>query len=279
MKKKLTTSMIGILLLSQASVSTADTYQFETGYSYGEIEADFNRNNIFVTREPIEAEVNSAFITAYLKKVDVSKGPLAEAAFLNKSSSLSLNFSNIEREIANTSSEIDALGVSGRFVSSNDLIFDASYSKNDRSNSFGNEDDDNDYSVGFGAYLHDSASIVFEYAKEELDSVEEYSLNTYTLTQLSYGHIAYNVNLAYIDTDDDESGYDIEGELTYYITPKIGFGLNAGYDASPSSDEQTYGVLLSYFPINNISLSARYQEDNSNYREVELWALGLQIRL
>ena len=111
MKKLLLGTAIAALAVSP--VAFAQDYQFEVGAGY------VNGDNGFVDYDGFGLNVR-----AHLDIVDTSKGPLNEAAFLDKSSFADLTWATAEADVSGAES-VDTIGLSGRFVTQGNVIIEA----------------------------------------------------------------------------------------------------------------------------------------------------------
>ena len=142
MKKLLLASAIALAATGQAYAD----YQFEVGavYTDGEV-GSVDYDGFGVAGE------------FHFDKVDTSKGPLAEASFLDKSSFVNFAFLSIEPDLAGAD-DVDTTNIGGRFVTASNLIIEADWSTVDAGNS-----DTDTIRVGVGTYLNDNTDVVVSY--------------------------------------------------------------------------------------------------------------------
>ncbi|MFQ3200632.1 MAG: hypothetical protein ACI9SK_001359 [Zhongshania sp.] len=252
MKKLLLASAIALAAAGQAYAD----YQFEVGgvYTDGEI-ANTNFDGLGVVGE------------FHFDKVDTSKGPLAEANFLDKSSFVNFAFLSLEPDLPNAN-DIDATNVGGRFVTTTNIIIEADFSTLDA----GNNDTDT-IRLGVGTYLNDNSDVVVSYSSEEDDNnndVDYLNLDFHGVNPLNQGaSVAYDVNLGYIDTDTD-SGYQIAVGGTYYFNSMFGLGLNAGIADVGDISSDEVSVEASFFPTEQVSLFVMISDGSQETNNVDI---------
>lgn len=241
MKKIVLASAIALAATGQAYAD----YQFEVGgvYTDGEI-SSVDYDGLGVAGE------------FHFDKVDTSKGPLAEASFLDKSSFVNFSFISIEPDVANAD-DVDTTNIGGRFVTANNIIIEADWATVDAGN-----DDDDTIRVGVGTYLNDNTDVVVSYSTD--DDTDVLDATFHGLNSLSQGaSVGYDVTVAYIDTDDD-SGYQIGVGGTYYFNNMFGLGLNAEVlDVGDYSSDQI-GVSANFFPNEQVELFAMIFDDGGD---------------
>ncbi|MDF1690727.1 MAG: putative porin [Zhongshania sp.] len=263
MKKTLLASAIAILATSHAYAD----YQFELGAVYTQGEAANTDYDGF----GIAGEF-------HFDKVDTSKGPLAEASFLDKSSFVNFNFLSIEPDFANAD-EIETTNIGGRFVTATKLIIEADWTTVDTGNS-----DADSIRVGVGTYLNDNTDVVVSYTTEDDDNADVDYLDVafHGVNPLNQGaSVAYDVAVGYIDTDND-SGYQIAVGGTYYFNTMFGIGVNAGITDVGDASSDTISIDASFFPNPQIELYASIFdssiEENNNDADADGILLGAAVR-
>lgn len=259
MKKILLASAIALAATGQAYAD----YQFEVGgvYTDGEI-ADISFDGFGVAGE------------FHFDKVDTSKGPLAEASFLDKSSFVNFAFLSVEPDAPNAN-DIDSTSVGGRFVTATNIIIEADFGTVDA----GNNDTDT-IRLGVGTYLSDNSDVVVSYSTEEDDNnndVDYLNVDFHGVNSLNQGaSVAYDVGLGYIDTNND-SGYQISVGGTYYFNNMFGLGLNAEIaDVGDTSSDQI-GVEASFFPTEQVVLYVMIFDGSIEANNVDIDSDGILI--
>ncbi len=300
------TALLSAVLLS----TTTHAYQFEAGVS--DIEGTTEFDNIGAGTD-IEYDSSSTafFGTFHFNDVDTSTGPWAEAAFLNKSSSISVVSSDYSNKRSDNddkySSDLKGLGVRGVFGSYFTLeafITEAKGKDNDNW-----KYDESVKSIGAGSYIGKRHQIMGRYTRTEstekavnslgVDEVEtDVSVNYKSVLNLgSRQHLSVIGSVAIFSVDDDEDtvGSEVEFGVVYYPIKNLGIAVASGARIADDDDigEVTTSTLtlgVSYFPIESIGLKVVYttgetEYDNDNpsitYLDSESTALelGIQFRI
>jgi hypothetical protein len=237
MKKIVLASAIALAAAGQAYAD----YQFELGgvYTSGEIGGtDYDGFG-----------VGGEF---HFDKVDTSKGPLAEASFLDKSSFISFNFLSVEPDVSGAD-DIETTSIGGRFVTASNLIIEADWSTVDT----GLADVDT-IRVGVGTYINDTTDVVVSYSTEDDDNadVDYLDVTLHGVNALNQGaSVGYDVAVGYVDTDDD-SGYQISVGGTYYFNNMFGLGLSSGITDVGDVSSDVISLDASFFPSEQVELYA-----------------------
>ena len=233
MKKTLLGAAIALL---SSSIVYAQDYQFEinAGYTNGDAsDVDYDGYGL-------NAQV-------HLDKVDTSKGPLNESAFLDKSSFVNLAWLTSKFDFSGAESS-DTVSIGGRFVTSSNIIIEADYS---------DLKDDSEYSVGAGAYISEKMDVVATY--ETADKAEEssFSVDLHALNPLKgESVVAFDLGLAYLDVADD-SAYQFSAGTDYYFNNALSVGAGATFVSSDDYDSSAIDVRVNYFvtPIASLDLT------------------------
>jgi hypothetical protein len=259
MKKLLLASTIALAATGQAYAD----YQFEVGGIYTDGEsAGISRDGFGVAGE------------FHFDKVDTSKGPLAEASFLDKSSFVNFAFLSVAPDLPNAN-DIDATNISGRFVTATNIIIEADFSTVDA----GNNNTDT-IRLGVGTYLNDNSDVVVSYSSKEDDNnndADYLNIDFHGVNPLNQGaSVAYDVGIGYINTDSD-SGYQLAVGGTYYFNNMFGLGLNAEIAdiGDTSSDEMS--VEASFFPSEQVTLSVMIFDASTETNNVDIDSDGILI--
>ena len=231
--------MKNVLLTSIAalgvSVSAYGDYQFEgnIGYNQGDV-------------EDLDFDGYSLSASVYFDVVDDSKGPLREAAFLDKASNVSLSFATSEFDDFGDSDDISA--ISTRIVIQEDWIVVGAYTDLDA---------DELFSIGAGAYLSDTSDVIVSYSRLADGDFDSLGVTFHSLTHLGAGSaISSDIGFSYIDSD--ENGYSAIGSVTYYPLSQLGFGANVVRTSLNDIDTTALSIFAEYFFNQNISGEISY---------------------
>ncbi len=242
--------LLSIILLGVPS-GFAHAYQFELNGSY-------------ISGDLYDIDYDSMILggTAYFSDVDTSHGPLAEASFLDHSSSASLVLIQSEDDTPNNEKTNDELLLS-RIVFADQFILELGYADIDYV-SF----TDSLLIAGAGMYITTNVDLVLSYATYDDLDTDYINLNLHGVVDLYEGaSLAWNAGITSIDfTDGDATITSVEA--TYYPTASVGIGIDYTLTSSDESDETTLSVLAHYFftPTLGISVfaSAEGQDAEGN---------------
>ena len=241
--------------------------------------------------------------TYYLKDVDSSKGPLAEAAFLNQASNVSLAYSYGETKEDGNRDVVHAYGAKAEAYIPTKFVpayASASYSHTTFDNKSGYSNDDGDrYSLEFGVLPIQNFLVAVGYTSV----ADQASLDVFNI--LSNGVAKAGLEAANIGDDQDavtartkyvgaidgtnmSIGLDagmVYGEktaynlgTTLYVTPKLGVGASyaeSSYDGSPDS---AWGANVSYFITPAIAVGASYVNANAEDSDLDTQTVGVNAK-
>lgn len=235
MKKTLLGAAIALL---SSSVVFAQDYQFEIGAQYD------NGDNGSTDFDGYGFDAK-----LHLKKVDTSKGPLNEAAFLDKSSFATLSWVTSKADFSGAKSE-DEIAIGGRFVTGSNIIIEADYTD------YSGYGDDTGYSVGVGSYIGAGMDVVASYDAFDKSKKSTFAVDLHGLSPLKgETAVAFDAGLSYIDVSVDD-GYGITAGADYYINNAVSIGAGFGYASIGDFDSSSFDVRADYFvtPIARLGL-------------------------
>jgi opacity protein-like surface antigen len=227
MKKTLLGAAIAVL---SSSVVYAQDYQFEVSGIYVNGDNGTNDYDGFGLNAKL-----------HLDKVDTSKGPLNEAAFLDKSSFADLTWVTAKADVSGADS-VDSINVGGRFVTEKNIIIEAEYT---------DVEDDSAIKVGVGTYLNNNMDVVASYESYDSDADggdnSTFSADLHGLHKLKgETSLAFDAGLAYIDND-GESAYGISGGADYYLNNAFSIGAGVALVTADDYDASTIDIRADYF--------------------------------
>ena len=260
-----------VLLATASSVVMAENY----------IEADFS----FIDKETFGVDANASIFNGkyYFNAIDNTKGPLAEAGFLTKSSEVSLKYGTASREY---SANDRTWGIAGRYVSDDGVIVGVNYIN------AGYNDIDTEYNQGYntetildsgylevGKYLTDYSSLTLSYSTNQNDDEgDQYRSNTIAVRYnhlfsmegdtsikltAKYGYTSFD---DYVEEYDDyveeyDGGhtniFDVNGDYYFNRQLSVGLGLST-YKTGNSETVIKYKLSSNYYINDNISVYASY---------------------
>lgn len=265
----LSTSVLSIEVYAQQS------YQTELIADYEKQEADTSTSKIL--------DAGAIF---FLEPVNTDNKPLAEAAYLDKSSAIGVLYLKRETKFENANVDTfdtDVVGVLINYVTAaNSFILGGFYSSIDYETNNNIVTGDGDlYGISLGKYLDDSTSIelsIIENDSDQKTASSQFSIkntlitfNYKTVEQLASGNFygfAANVELIKQDVNSvkaDNREISIAGD--YYFTLETSLGasltLNSGDDAG--DEGKTLAINASHFFNPHIALNielSRFSADN-----------------
>ena len=262
-----------------AQVGLAD-YQAELSYNYEESKTDQG-----VGQGDDEIDFHTYGGRVYFEQVDTSKGPYAEAAFLDKASSLFVD--RTERKdkpagMSQTETDITTYGA--------DIVLQGKWIVNVLAGDGEDPDDDSVDLLGIegGLYLDNSSTLTFSYLKEDVDfpdaNIDNYAVSYKRVGELAGGSY-YNVeaDLLYRDLGDAyviDDVTDLDLAADYYLDKHFSVGAVLGYADFDGDDEITYGVRTTFYFNDKAGINFSYKiEDNDVLAdESEVWSAGINIR-
>jgi hypothetical protein len=257
-KKTLIAAGLGLALSSAAQAE----YQFELG-------ANTHTGDIEVGTVDADRESFGLTGTYYLNSVNTDKGPLAEAAFLDRASSIQIDLSTGEIDGDGGKVDIDSYSVDSRLVSKETgWLVDLGY----RFDEIENNDEFDTFSIGAGKYVLENTAVVLSYAKSDADlgdDADTYGLGVEHLWHLAQGAIKLDASIARIDAEnsDDVDVWGLGG--TYYVTPKLGFGANYSLADSDETELENWSLFAKWFVTEQIELSLAYTEQEDDEFDFE----------
>ncbi len=268
-----------------AGVALAISAGAQADYQW-EVDAAIGRTNIDVDFE--DGDVDKYFIggSYFLDSVDTSKGPLAEAAFLDHASDVSLSYVYTDADDIIEDLDGDEYKIDGHYVTdSAGWIFEGSYQRNEP-----NDAEIDTYSLGFGKYLTDATTLVVTYASADVDDggdTDGYQASVEHLWNWSGGGFKLEGNVGFINVDDndDTNVYNVAG--TWYITNNVGLRFGTGYTETFNQEFLSTSAGVEWFINEAIALSANleYAESDDDLfdgedseAEITSFAIGARVR-
>lgn len=248
MKKILLSAAIAVL---SSSVVYAQDYQFEVGAGY--VNGDNGTNDF---------DAYGLNAQLHLDKVDTSKGPLAEAAFLDKSSFLDLSWVTSEDDVSGADSE-DTFGIGGRFVTGKNIIIEANYT---------DFEDDSAIKVGVGTYINNNMDVVVSYQDYDKADLSTLAVDMHGLHKLQgQTALAFDLGLSYLDVA-DEDAYRFSAGADYYLNNAFSIGAGVAFLTADNYDASTVDIRADYFvtPIARIGVSYESEGEDADGDAVQL---------
>ncbi len=272
---------LGLATALLLAMTGAQAYQAEVQGTVGYYDAELNDGNYNVGAQG----------TYYFKDIDTSKGPLAEAAFLNQASSISAgyNFGQLTADInsitvggntAAVNEEFDveqhSYGVKGETYIPTSVVpvyASASYnhSKTDVKNDFTallQDDDSGDrYALELGALVAPNFLVAVGYTSVAATE----SLDTFNI--LNNGLMSATMEARSIDEDQDAIT-----ARTKYVGPIDGTNMSIGFEAGLVYGENTlYNLKSDLYLTPKFSVGASYAEGSYTSSTIPTSATGVNV--
>jgi hypothetical protein len=280
------------LLTTASFATTAETYNLEGDIS-------------FISRDYFGQDLDASLldVTYYFNPIDNTKGPLAEAAFLNQSSEISAQYGLASQEFLENET---TLGVAGKYISDSGIIVGFSYitksfdeaASEDLNSGNGSENLLDSGALEVGAYLTDVSTLTVSYSgnlNRETDQNGRDDRFSNTLS-VKYNHlflldgdqsIKLNARYGYTaysrseDSDDDTGILDVSGDYYFSRQLSVGFGITT-YDRDDADNVFKYEIASNYFITDDFSVYGSYSQTNfdfaTNDDDISTFKIGLQAR-
>ena len=271
---------LGLATALLLAMTGAQAYQAEVQGTVGYYDAELNDGNYNVGAQG----------TYYFKDIDTSKGPLAEAAFLNQASSISAgyNFGQLTSDINSSVTvggttvaineefnvEQHSYGVKGETYIPTSVVpvyASASYnhSETDAKNDFTallQDDDSGDrYALELGALVAPNFLVAVGYTS----ATEKDSLDTFNI--LNNGLMSASMEARSIEKDNDAIT-----ARTKYVGPIDGTNMSIGFEAGLVSGEKTmYQLKSDLYVTPKLGLGLSYTDGSYKSYTVPTSAVGV----
>lgn len=227
-------------------------FRWELGASY--LTGDIDDNEL-------DADIDVAGVNGswYFSSVDTSKGPLSEAAFLDRASSIDINANDGEIDFDIDDIDVTSYGVGTRYVLNKESgwLIDASYEYSEV-----DDFETDSFTIGGGKYILEETllTIAYTYSDPDLgDEVDTFSARLEHHMEMPVGSLKLEADYAYADPGDDSDTDTYAGAVIYYPTNKLGFGGSWERVVTGSSLDN-WSVFARWFFMENAAVSVIYQD-------------------
>jgi hypothetical protein len=225
-------------------------WELGAGYLSGDVEGD-----------EIDADIDVANINGswFFSSVNTEKGPLSEAAFLDRASRVDVLFEDGELDGDAGDADISSYGVGSRWVFDKDAgwFVEGAYTYSEV------EDFETDtFSIGGGKYVFENTLVALSYSYSDPDlgdDIDTYAVEVEHLQELPFGALKLEGAYAYADPGDSSDTDNWLGTVIYYPLNQLGVGGSWQRTISGSSSD-TWAVFAEWFVTENIALSLEYQD-------------------
>lgn len=293
---------LGLATALLLAMTGAQAYQFELQGQSEYIDNTVNDKNF----------TGAVQGTYYYKNVDSSKGPLAEAAFLNQASNVSIAYNYGEYDQDGTKELIShTYGVKGEAYIPTNVIpvyASASYNHTHTDGKSGNPDDNGDrYAVEVGAVVIPNFLMAVGYTsvanQYSLSVANQYSLDAFNIMNngvvkaaaesdtIGQDQDAITARVKYVGAIDDtnmaigfESGlvygdataYQLKTDL--YVTPKLSMGVSYAESSFAETPDSAWGVNVNYFITPAVAVGASYVNANAEQLALDTQTVGVNAK-
>lgn len=251
-----------IVLVAAANYGYAEDYQLEA--SIGFSDGDVDVGNLSGDIESIDLE-----FTANFSKVDTSKGPLAEAEFLDRSSNFSLTSSDGEVEDV----DFDELAGNLRLVDKESGLTAELYLSDGEAAGVDSEA----FGISLGYYAAENTEVAIGYLNAEVGSEDSDTIFV-GVKHVSTGEVAFTVEgvLGSLDTDaGDDTLLNLSG--TIYPTPQLGIG--ASFTTVDSDvDNDAFELFADWFVTPVAAITISYADSEVGAVETDILSVIGRLR-
>ena len=285
---------LGLATAVLLAMTGAQAYQFEVQGQSEYIDNTVNDKNF----------TGAVQGTYYYKNVDSSKGPLAEAAFLNQASNVSLAYNYGEYDQDGTKELIShTYGVKGEAYIPTKFVpayASASYNHTHTDGKSGNTDNNGDrYALEVGAVVIPNFLMAVGYTSV----ANQYSLDAFNIMNngvvkaaaesatIGQDQDAVTARVKYVGAIDDtnmaigfESGlvygdataYQLKTDL--YVTPKLSMGVSYAESSFVGSPDSAWGANVNYFITPAVAVGASYVNANAEQVALDTQSVGVNAK-
>jgi hypothetical protein len=240
-------SNILFAILTATCAFNANAYQTEVGTMYEFTDMDGGENNSF--------GINGKY---YFNPVETKTFPLAEAAFLNKSSNIGLGYaySKLEDDEDSGNLEFSSVGITGEyFIPNTPLYLSGAFNRTKTevtANDFGSVDDSgNGYALEVGFLPTDGLLLAA--------GVTDLSESFDPMQAAKYGFITSATNTTAVTGEDDDTAVTLRAK---YVTQISGFYTNFE-GQTYIGDETTYRLGADLYLDPTLSIGASFADSTA----------------
>ena len=284
---------LGLATALVLAMTGAHAYQIEV---QGQTEAlDSNADNRDFNNYSVGGQA-----TYYFKNVDASKGPLAEAAFINQASNVAFAYNFINLDFVKSNN----VGVKGELYLPTSIVpvySSLSYNAADNDGKYGEPDDRGQrWAVEFGSVIAPNFLVAVGYTNVE----EQFSLDTFkSLNSGIYKSFvdadtigedqdAITARTKYVGAIDgtpmsigfetglvygDATAYELKTDL--YLNSQLSAGVSYAESSFDWTPDSAWGVNVNYFVTPAIAVGASYVNANAVASDDDIQTIGLNAKL
>lgn len=243
--------------LTSNQLYAASAYQNELSLSYSDKDDDS------FTVKAVQAN-----FTYYLKPVDISTGPLAEAAFSGKNSAISARYSSNKFDAKNGDLQVDstapAIGI--LYITDNAYVFGMQYSalESETSNELTLTVDSKTLVLRIGKYITDTLRVTLQYQKTESDFKTKSTSFLTSSNDKRYQLAAKKL-------------FTLSSGKTINLTASYSYGINERFDSTKDNDNR-FNAGADYYLSNSTSIGVTSSVITADNKFQEGKSLGLNFK-
>ena len=251
---------LGLATALLLAMTGAQAYQFEVQGQSEYIDNTVNDKNF----------TGAVQGTYYFKNVDATKGPLAEAAFLNQASNFSLAYNYGEYDEDGLDIVSHTYGAKAEAYVPTQLVpvyASAAYSHtiNDSKNNLKSDDQGDRYALELGAVVAPNFLVAVGYTSV----ADQYSLDAFNI-------LANGVAKAALESDTIDQDQDAITARTKYVGAIDGTNMAVGFEAGLVYGEDTmYNLKTDLYLTPALSVGASYAETSANTDVDSAWGANV----
>ena len=271
---------------------------FAVNNAYGREIYNFEATSEYMNQDMDTSEITGYGLSAtyYFQKINTNDKPLAEAAFLEKASSISMPAGYTDLEVGGSEANGPRYGLELTYVHPGySLYTNASFTTMDAEFDAPASGDitQDEYTLAVGMFVQDDLLVAFEYGHEEFEVLgynpenDIYTVYGKWVKKNGQG-TAYNLEAnigmdQYDDGTTDGSNTIIGAAGDYYFNPRlsVGGGLTLNSGDNVSDEGNTYSLRSSIFFNPQYSLRASYETfvaDNDGEEDIDMISLNFAAR-
>ncbi len=249
---------LGLATALVLAMTGAHAYQIEV---QGQTEAlDSNADNRDFNNYSVGGQA-----TYYFKNVDASKGPLAEAAFINQASNVAFAYNFINLDFVKSNN----VGVKGELYLPTSIVpvySSLSYNAADNDGKYGEPDDRGQrWAVEFGSVIAPNFLVAVGYTNVE----EQFSLDTFK--SLNSG-----IYKSFVDADTIGEDQDAITARTKYVGAIDGTPMSIGFETGlVYGDATAYELKTDLYLNSQLSAGASYAESSFDWTPDSAWGVNV----
>ena len=251
---------LGLATALLLAITGAQAYQFEVQGQSEYIDNTVNDKNF----------TGAVQGTYYFKNVDATKGPLAEAAFLNQASNFSLAYNYGEYDEDGLDIVSHTYGAKAEAYVPTQLVpvyASAAYSHtiNDSKNNLASDDQGDRYALELGAVVAPNFLVAVGYTSV----ADQYSLDAFNI-------LANGVAKAALESDTIDQDQDAITARTKYVGAIDGTNMAVGFEAGLVYGEDTmYNLKTDLYLTPALSVGASYVETSADAVVDSAWGANV----